>query len=73
MYFFITVSYSTQLKQQMSIGNSSEFLCNFNISEYACSSVSFFNSSLNVVSSNRYISLVLIFFIDVTHVDVTVV
>ncbi|XP_029585184.1 uncharacterized protein LOC115172166 [Salmo trutta] len=29
---------STQLKQQMSIGNSSESLCNFNISEYACSS-----------------------------------
>nr|XP_046165620.1 uncharacterized protein LOC124002287 [Oncorhynchus gorbuscha] len=29
---------STQLKQQMSIGNLNESLCNFNISEYACSS-----------------------------------
>ncbi|XP_052341753.1 uncharacterized protein LOC118373719 [Oncorhynchus keta] len=29
---------STQLKQQMSFGNSNESLCNFNISEYACSS-----------------------------------
>ncbi|XP_041704365.2 uncharacterized protein LOC121539718 [Coregonus clupeaformis] len=64
---------STQLKQQMSFGNSSESLCNFNVSEYACSSVSFLNSSLNVVSSNSHISLIRIVFVDVTHVDVTVV
>lgn len=68
--FFMIVSYSSQLEQHLLSGNSSDSLCNFNISEYACSSVSFLNSSGSVVGSNRHKSPLLFV---VSHVDVTVV
>lgn len=41
VYFFIVLLRS-QLEQSLSVGNSSEALCNFNITEHACSSVRLF-------------------------------